>query len=125
MNELLGCIRKSKAYDLAQPYFARMPHYPPHPPFLVGLTKKHGDMVAEGGVSSAAASIALGSHVGTHIDALCHFSCGGMLHGGVDVKAVQSAGGGIRALSVDTIAPILRRGVMLDIAALVKLPALP
>ena len=26
--------------------------------------------------------IALGSHVGTHIDALCHFSCGGKLYGG-------------------------------------------
>ncbi len=102
-----------------------MPHHPAHPPFLFGLTKQHGDLVAEGGVSSAADSIALGSHVGTHIDALCHFSCGGMLYGGVDVKAVQSAGGGIHALSVDTIAPILRRGVLLDIAALVKLDALP
>ena len=125
MNELLGWIRKSKAYDLAQPYFVGMPHYPTHPPFLFGLTKKHGDMVAEGGVSSAADSIALGSHVGTHIDALCHFSCGGKLHGGMEAKAVQSDAGGIREHSVDTIAPILRRGVLLDIAAQMKMDALP
>jgi kynurenine formamidase len=101
-----------------------MPHYPTHPPFLFGLTKKHGDLVLENGASSAADAIALGSHVGTHIDALCHFSCDGKLHGGVDVKAVQSDTGGILKHSVDTIAPILRRGVMLDVAALLKMDAL-
>src|SRR5215472_17368147 len=114
MTDLLDKIRQAKLYDLAQPYFVGMPHYPTHPPFLFGLTKKHGDLVLEGGVSSAADSIALGSHVGTHIDALCHFSCGGKLHGGMDATAVQSDGGGIREHSVDNIAPILRRGVLLD-----------
>jgi kynurenine formamidase len=94
-----------------------MPHYPTHPPFLFGLTKQHGDFVGPAGNSSAADAIALGSHVGTHIDALCHFSCGGKLHGGVEVAAVQSYGGGLREYSVDTIAPILRRGVLLDLAA--------
>ena len=125
MNDLLASIRKSKVYDLAQPYFAGMPHFPTHPPFLFGLTKKHGDLVAEGGVSSAADSIALGSHVGTHIDALCHFSCGGKLFGGMEAKVVQSDAGGVREHSVDTIGPILRRGVLLDIAGQVKTDALP
>ena len=124
-NDLLGRIAQSKVYDLAQAYFAGMPHYPTHPPFLFGLTKKHGDLVAEGGVSSAADSIALGSHVGTHIDALCHFSCGGKLHGGMEAAAVQSYTGGIREHSVDTIAPILRRGVLLDVAGQLKMDALP
>lgn len=124
MMKLLDSIRQSKVYDLAQPYFTGMPHYPTHPPFLFGLTKKHGDMVAEGGVSSAADAIALGSHVGTHIDALCHFSCGGKLHGGMEASVVQSDAGGIREHSVDTIAPILRRGVLLDIAAHQRLDAL-
>jgi kynurenine formamidase len=125
MSELLDRIRQSKVYDLAQPYFVGMPHYPTHPPFIYGLTKKHGDLVAEGGVSSAADSIALGSHVGTHIDALCHFSCGGKLYGGMDARAVQSDAGGIREHSVDLVAPILRRGVLLDIAAQAKSAALP
>src|SRR5580692_10898645 len=125
MSELIDRIRQSKVYDLAQPYFVGMPHYPTHPPFLFGLTKKHGDLVAEGGVSSAADSIALGSHVGTHIDALCHFSCGGKLFGGMEAAAVQSDTGGVREHSVDTIAPILRRGVLLDVAAQMKMDALP
>ena len=125
MNELPGWLRQAKVYDLAQPYFAGMPHYPTHPPFLFGLTKKHGDLVMEGGASSAADAIALGSHVGTHIDALCHFSCGGKLHGGIEASAVQSDTGGIREHAVDTIAPILRRGVLLDIARQVNADALP
>jgi len=37
----------------------------------------HGEYVAPNGASSASDALALGSHVGTHIDALCHFSCGG------------------------------------------------
>lgn len=107
----------ARVYDLGQPYFTGMPHWPAHPPFLFGLTKQHGDMVGPAGNSSAADAIALGSHVGTHIDALCHFSCGGMLHGGHAVEPLQSYGGGLQKYSVDTVAPILRRGVLLDLAA--------
>jgi kynurenine formamidase len=77
-------------------------------------------MLLEGNVSSSADAIALGGHVGTHIDALCHFSCDGKLHGGIQAAAVQSDYGGISELSIDTVAPILRRGVLLDIAAEMK-----
>jgi kynurenine formamidase len=125
MTDLFERLRRSKVYDLAQPYFVGMPHFPTHPPFLFGLTKKHGDMVSESGMSSCADAIALGSHVGTHIDALCHFSSHGKLHGGVEAKTVQSDGGGIGRHSVDTIAPMLRRGVLLDIAAKFNTEALP
>jgi len=116
MQTLLDAIGGARVYDLSQPYFTGMPHYPTHPPFLFGLTKQHGDSVGPGGNSSAADAIAMGSHVGTHIDALCHFSCGGKLHGEVEVADRQSYGGGLREYSVDTIAPILRRGVLLDVA---------
>jgi kynurenine formamidase len=56
--------------------------------------------------------------VGTHIDALCHFSSGGRLHGGEDAAALQSYAAGLGRFSVDTMAPILRRGVLLDMAGL-------
>ena len=39
-----------------------------------------------------------------------------MLHGGHAVEDLQSYGGGLKKFSVDTVAPILRRGVLLDIA---------
>jgi kynurenine formamidase len=105
----------ARVFDLAQDYFPGMPHYPTHPPFLFSLNRQHGDVVGPAGHSSAADAIALGTHVGTHIDALCHFSCGGKLYGDVDI--VQSYTSGMARYSVDTIAPILRRAVLLDLAA--------
>jgi kynurenine formamidase len=116
MPTLLEQFQRARVYDLGQPYFSGMPHWPSHPPFLYGLTKRHGDTVGPAGNSSAADAMALGSHVGTHIDALCHFSCGGLLHGGHPVDGLQSYGDGLGMYSVDTVAPILRRGVLLDLA---------
>jgi kynurenine formamidase len=121
----LDALRAARIYDLGQPYFVGMPHHPVHPPFLFSLTKMHGDYVMANGGSSASESLALGGHLGTHIDALCHFSCAGKLHGGHDVAAIQSYSGGIRQLSVDTLAPIARRGVLLDIAGTQNLASLP
>ncbi|MCU1233646.1 MAG: cyclase family protein [Candidatus Solibacter sp.] len=123
MNPIWEALAAAKVYDLAQSYFTGMPHYPTHPPFLFGLTKRHGDMVGPAGHSSAADAIAMGSHVGTHIDALCHFSCGGKLHGGIEAEEVQSYGGGLEKFSIDTIPPILRRGVLIDVAGDTPLPA--
>jgi kynurenine formamidase len=108
-------IPDTKPYDLAQSYFVGMPHFPTHPPFLFSLTKKHGEFVYEGGGSSAAENIALSGHTGTHIDALNHFSCNGMFFGGVAVEGTQDYTG-IRHASVDTIVPIVRRGVLFDVA---------
>jgi kynurenine formamidase len=114
---------KVKTYDLGQPYFTGMPHYPSHPPFLYSLTKKHGDIPYGAGTSSAADAIALGTHVGTHIDALSHFSCNGVCFG--NRKIDHSYEHGMAELGVNTIAPIVRRGVLLDIAALEGTDVLP
>ncbi len=109
-------VAGARVFDLAQPYFVGMPHHPSHPPYLFGLTKKHGDMLTPAGNSSAADAIAMGSHVGTHIDGFGHFSCGGMLHGGLPVGERQSYSGGLSVHSADAIAPLVRRGVLLDFA---------
>jgi kynurenine formamidase len=122
MTPISELLTGATVYDLAQPYFVGMPHHPSHPPFLYSLVKQHGDYVGPAGNSSAADAIALGTHLGTHIDALCHFSCGGKLHGGDEAAAAQSYAGGLRRHSIDTIAPILRRGVLLDVAGAEPLP---
>lgn len=109
-------------YDLGQQYFPGMPHFPSHPPFLYSLTKKHGDIQYSNGTTSAADAIALGTHVGTHIDALSHFSCNGVCFGGQAVE--QTYEHGMTKLGVDTVAPIVRRGVLLDIAGLVGVDVL-
>jgi kynurenine formamidase len=117
MNRLLDALTGARIYDLAQPYYPGMPHHPTHPPFLFGLIKQHGEFVGPDGHSSSAEAMTLGGHVGTHIDAFCHYSLRGKLFGGGDAAA-QSSGGGHQAHSVDTIPPVLRRGVLLDIARL-------
>ncbi len=116
MTPIAEALAGATVYDLAQPYFVGMPHHPTHPPFLYSLVKQHGDYVGPAGHSSAADAIALGTHLGTHMDALCHFSCGGKLYGGDKAAASQSYAGGLRRHSIDTIAPVLRRGVLLDVA---------
>ena len=115
-SNLLSIAAGARVYDLAQPYFVGMPHHPSHPPYLFSLTKKHGDMHSPAGNSSAADAIAMGSHVGTHIDGFGHFSCGGKLHGGHVAANVQSYASGLSVHTAEMIAPIVRRGVLLDAA---------
>ena len=119
----LSDLTNAKAYDLGQPYFTGMPHYPTHPPFLYSLTKRHGDIIYGEGITAAADAIALGTHVGTHIDALSHFSCNGVFFG--DRRIEHSYEHGMAELGVNTIAPIVRRGVLLDIAGLEGKDVLP
>lgn len=106
LAEWIETARAARIVDLAQPCFAGMPHWPTHPPFACARTKEHGDFVLPGGASSAAELIALGTHVGTHLDALCHFSRNGRLHRGLDA----------RSLGVDTVRPIVARGLLADAA---------
>ena len=113
-----------RVFDLAQPYFVGMPHHPAHPPFLFSLTKKHGDFLDPSGMSSAADSLSMSGHTGTHIDALNHFSCNGRFFNGLEVIDEQSWTGGIPQHSVSLIQPILRPAVLLDIAWLLDVPAL-
>ena len=123
MMRLLDVVKGAKVYDLAHTYFVGMPHYPTHPPFLFSLTRAHGEYPGPEGHSSSAEAIALGGHVGTHIDALCHFSYRGKLYGGVDIAQSYDRGHG--GLTVDTIAPIVRRAVLLDLAGQQGVAALP
>jgi kynurenine formamidase len=124
-QSLVEQLTSARIYDLGQRYFVGMPHHPVHPPFLFSLTKMHGDYVMPNGGSSASEGLALGGHLGTHIDALCHFSCDGKLHGGYEVKEAQSYSGGLQKHSVDTLAPIVRCGVLLDIAGQQNVASLP
>lgn len=125
VHDLVAAVRGCRTIDLAQPYYTGIPHHPSHPPFLYGLNKKHGDYVNPGGGSSASEGLALGTHVGTHIDALCHFTCNGKLFGGEEVASVQTYAAGLERHTVDTIEPIFRRGVLLDIPKVAGMDVLP
>jgi kynurenine formamidase len=117
-SRLLDLPSSSRVHDLAQPLFTGAPHWPTHPPFTFSLTRLHGDTVLPGGGAAAADAISMGTHVGTHLDGIGHFSCCGKFYGGAPVDGNQSYGGGIGVHSIDTVAPIVRRGVLLDVAGL-------
>lgn len=102
--------------DLGRPLFRGMPQSPNHPPYWHTLPRRHGDMVREDGSSAANDQIVMGTHVGTHIDALAHVSHDGLLHGGVPVDEAME-GGLFPQHGVHTIEPMLRRAVLLDVPA--------
>ena len=111
-------LDSGRIFDLGLPLFAGMPNGPTHPPFMFSLTKLHGEVTYSGGASSANCVISLGSHVGTHVDALAHVSRDGIAHGGRPVGNVQSRVGGLGELGIDQTSPIVVRGILLDIPRL-------
>jgi len=60
---------------------------------------------------------ARGTHTGTHLGALGHYSRSGRLHGGVEAAAVQTKTGGLATRGIEEAAPQIRRAVLLDVAA--------
>jgi len=111
---LVEALARARVYDLGRPLEAETPHSPNHPPFRMGLIRRHGDSIREDGMSGANELMTLGGHTGTHIDALAHVSSHGKLHGGIDAAAA-ARGGRFRELGVETIAPMLTRGLLLDV----------
>ncbi|GAA0235624.1 cyclase family protein [Cryptosporangium japonicum] len=101
-------------HDLGRTFFPGMPQSPNHPAYTHTLPRRHGDLVRADGASAANDLIVLGTHVGTHIDALAHVSYQGRLHGGADAHAAGT-GGRYLEHGVHTIAPMVRRGVLLDV----------
>ncbi|MFD4668741.1 cyclase family protein [Lentzea sp. NPDC058450] len=109
-------------HDLGRPLTVGMPQSPNHPQYWHALPRRHGDAVRADGGSAANDIITMGTHVGTHIDALAHVSHDGRLFGGVD--AVEAGRGGkFVDHGVHTVAPMVRRGVLLDVPAAVGDPA--
>jgi kynurenine formamidase len=116
MNELLRLMERSRVYDLAQPLEAATPISPNHPPFRMALMRRHGDSMRADGGSGANELITMGGHTGTHVDALCHVSLDMKLYGGIDA-AEASRGGRFSSLGIETLAPLVCRGVLLDMPA--------
>ena len=112
-----GAIEGARVIDLAHVWERGMPVSPNHPAFQLAMMRRHGDMVRSDGGSAANEMFLLGGHVGTHLDALGHVSQDGLLYGGVEAAGAQS-NHGLTALGIDTVEPILCRGVVLDVAAL-------
>jgi kynurenine formamidase len=103
--------------DLGRLLTVGMPQSPNHPAYWHSLPRRHGDMVRGDGGSAANDMITMGTHVGTHVDALSHVSQDGKMFGGQDADEALE-GGRYAKLGAHTIEPMVRRGVLLDIPAL-------
>ncbi|WP_235735407.1 cyclase family protein [Nocardioides alcanivorans] len=109
-----AAARGLEVHDLGRTLTVGMPQSPNHPAYWHAMPRRHGDMVRPDGGSAANDMISMGTHVGTHVDALAHVSQDGKLHGGTDAEAAQ-VGGKFVDHGAHTIAPMVRRGVLLDV----------
>ena len=101
-------------FDLGRTLTVGMPQSPNHPAYWHAMPRRHGDMTRGDGGSAANDMISMGTHVGTHVDALAHVSQDGKLYGDVDAYEAQ-VGGKFIEHGAHTIAPMVRRGILLDV----------
>jgi kynurenine formamidase len=105
-----------RVYDLEQPRYFGAPVHPSHAPgYVYTLHRRHEPGMAEAR-TSASGSMYMAEHSGTHIDALCHQAEDLHLYGGREINAQVQTSVGFNELGVETIAPLIARGVLLDVA---------
>ena len=73
--------------------------------------------------TSASGIVVMPEHSGTHIDALSHQAENLTLHGGISVDSGVQTSAGFKVLGIETMAPLIGRGLLLDVAAKKRLPA--
>jgi kynurenine formamidase len=64
-------------------------------------------------------------HTGTHIDALCHQAENLQMYGGIMAGPASQTSTGFKVLGVETIRPLVSRGVLLDVAGHAGVDRLP
>ncbi len=112
----MNLLPTTRIYDLEQPRYFGAPTYPSHAPgFVYTLYRRHERDMGEAR-TSASGAIYMMEHSGTHIDALCHQAEDMHLYGGREITARLQTPTGFTELGVETIAPLITRGVLLDAA---------
>jgi kynurenine formamidase len=126
--DLIAALTRAKIYDLEQPRFAGMPIHPTHQPgYLYTLHRRHRDTIGLGNAgprSGASGVLTMMEHSGTHIDALCHQANQLHMFGGVAVEGTETPTG-FKVHGVETVPPLLSRGVLLDVAGWKGVERLP
>jgi kynurenine formamidase len=117
-------VKKGRIYDLSQVIQMGAPRIEPFmPPYVMNmwttaektrkLLREHMNAVNEAGVLLERAEMTM--HVGTHVDALGHFTIADEMYNG---HSAQEAIGdwGLERLGIEQAPPIITRAVLLDIA---------
>ena len=112
----MNIASNSRMYDLEQPRYFGAPIYPSHAPGYFYTLHRHHERGMGEARTSASGFLYTTEHSGTHIDALCHQAEDLHLYGGREVDARIQTAFGFTELGAETIAPLVTRGVLLDIA---------
>ncbi len=119
LDDLLGLVRAARRYDLGTDYGFDMPRGPRGDFHRMQLSQWHVPrclLQDDGPRLSFSMDVVQGSpHLGTHIDAFVHAQSAGRIFGGSRVGDVFDERGW-REHGAETIAPVVRRGVLLDVA---------
>jgi kynurenine formamidase len=118
VNAWLQATHALRQIDLSHPIQKGMPIHPAHPPFHITLNNRHGDVLRSCGHSSSNELMVMSTHSSTHIDAICHVSDHGSLFGCYEATEEQRGTDLFKVHGVESIGPIFRRGVLLDVARL-------
>jgi kynurenine formamidase len=118
ISSWIDALLSARVYDLEQPRFAGMPIHPTHKPgYFYALHRRHRDTynpTTQGPRSGASGVLTMMEHSGTHLDALCHQAHELHLFGGIPTDAAETPAGFTR-LGIETVPPLVRRGVLLDV----------
>ena len=113
----INMVRSGRVYDLGLDLNSSVPQGPPgeFDPFTFRWVHKP-EAGREGLYQYAAESVGGTPHIGTHIDGLMHATSGTTMFGGCDFTEVVSPSG-FTSDGIESVAPIVTRAVVLDIAA--------
>lgn len=109
----------SKPYevvDLAHAMTEEMPSFPSAPPFTMVPKYRLGDFELANGYWGSNEVVTMSGHSGTHLDAFGHVAQDRKVFGGGLALEAQDGARGLIHNAIDQVAPIVRRGVLLDVA---------
>jgi kynurenine formamidase len=139
IKSALGLVKQGKVYDLGVPYDRNSFRWPGHNPAEI-LTFRGPEGIKRAGDFKPALDRKLNPHriawhscalfindnVGTQIDGLGHVTCGEDNHWYNGFKESDWGGNfGVRKCDATTIPPVITRGVLIDVAGMRKVDALP
>ena len=121
----LRSVQSGRLYDLSHEISANAPYLLPNQtPYLLSIWASFRDSIKRrrktGATNDAGTNlerVEMTMHVGTHIDALGHFSIGDRLYNGLDAAEVVTDWG-LDKLGIEHAPPMIARGVLLDVAGL-------
>src|SRR6202162_1929804 len=122
-SSLAGALGSARVFDLAQLRYAGAPSHPAHAPGFNYFLHRHHARGAPEARTGASGIVVMPEHSGTHIDALAHQAENLTLYGGVHIDDGVQTSVGFRVLGVETMAPLVGRGVLLDVAGAQRLPS--